>query len=346
MTGLISTKIMFAFLYFNFHHTLYEFISRHTINIYLTGMYILFVPIIIDGFVGMILDIYDTFVIEEKYGFNKTTVKTFVLDIVKGLLLLVVIAGGLLSLFLFLHEQLGDMVFAVFFFVLLSLRLIISFLAPFFMRIFNKLTPLEEGALKEKIEALAKKHGYKLKGIYKVDASRRSTKLNAFAAGFGKTKTIGLFDTLLEKMNDDEIIGVLAHEIGHAKFKHILKSTPLSLLSFAIMLTAAYFIVTMPEVSMAFGFSDANLVFGIYVLFIMLSPVSLVLGIPASALSRKFEFEADAFEKEQVGKEVAISVMKKLCRENLGNLTPHPFVVMMEYSHPTVSQRIAAFERD
>jgi len=346
VSGLVGTAVMLAFLLLNFHHTLYVFVSTHTSSIYLTGMFILFVPIFVGNVIDMVLDIYDTFVIEEKYGFNKTTTKTFVLDFVKSLLLVVLLLGGILSLFLFLHERLGNMVFAAFFFVLLAIRLIFTFLAPFFIRIFNKLTPLDEGELKQKIEALATKHGYKLKGIFKVDASKRSTKINAFATGFGKTKTIGLYDTLLEKMTDDEIVGVLAHEIGHAKFRHILKSTPLSLLSFVIMLAAAYFIVTMPEVSMAFGFSDANVVFGLYVLFIMLSPISLVLGIPASALSRKFEFEADAFEKEQVGKEVAISAMKKLCRENLANLTPHPFVVMMEYSHPTASQRIAAFERD
>jgi len=177
-----------------------------------------------------------------------------------------------------------------------------------------------------------------------VDASKRSTKLNAFATGFGKTKTIGLFDTLVEKMTHDEIVAILAHEIGHNKKNHILKSMPLSILNLAIMVMMAYFIVTMPQVSQAFGFADANVAFGVYVLFIMLSPISLILEIPANALSRKHEYEADAFEVEYAGKEVAISAIKKIFREDLGNLTPHPFVVMMEHTHPPLHQRIAAME--
>jgi len=208
-----------------------------------------------------------------------------------------------------------------------------------------KLTPLNAGELRDKIEALAKTTGYRLKGIYMVNASKRSTKLNAFATGFGKTRTIGLFDTLVDKLTPEEIVAVLAHEIGHAKKHHILKNTPLALLQFGIILVAAYFIITMPEASQAFGFADTNTAFGIYVMFILISPLMLVLQIPANAVSRRHEYEADAYEKEHSGGEVAISAIKKLYRESFGNLTPHPFVVMMEYSHPTLTQRVAAFER-
>ena len=344
VTEIISTFVMLAFLFFNFHHTLYAFVTQHTGNLYLTSLFILLLPLIISNIVGALLGIYDTFVIEEKFGFNKTTPKTYILDFLKTTAILLVVGGGLLSLFLWLHSLLGNWVFLAFFFVLFAFVLFVTFISPLLIRIFYKLTPLEDGELKTKIEALAKETGYKLKGIYVVDASKRSSKMNAFAAGFGKTKTIGLFDTLIEKMTHDEIIGVLAHEIAHAQKKHVLKSAPLSLLNFAVICIVAYFVVTMPEVSQAFGFAYTNMAFGIFVMFIMVSPIMLLLQIPSNALSRKHEYEADAFEVEKVGAEVAISSMKKLYREDLGNLTPHPFVVMVEHSHPTASQRIAAME--
>ena len=346
ISGLISTVVLLVVLIFNLHHLLYAFITSYTTNIYLTGLFIFIIPMLVGSIISQLVGIYDTFVIEERYGFNKTTPATYIIDFLKMLLISLVLGGGLLSLFILLYDIMGDWVFLSFFFVLVAFQLFISFISPLLIRIIYKLTPLEDGELKEKITALAERTGYKLKGIYMVDASKRSSKMNAFASGFGKTKTIGLFDTLVEKMTEDEIVAVLAHEIGHAKKRHILKSTPLSLITFAIILVFAYFIVTMPEVSMAFGFENANPIFGLFILFILISPIMVLLDIPDNALSRKFEYEADAFEKEQVGKEVSISAIKKLYREDLGNLTPHPFVVMMEHSHPTLSQRIDAFEKD
>jgi len=344
--GLVGLAISLALLLFNVHSHLFDYISGFTTNFYLTGLFIMVVPIIAESIIDLLFDIYDTFVIEARFGFNKTTVKTFIADLFKGLAIAVIIGGGLLLLFMFLYDTLGDMVFLVFFFILIGFTLFMTFISPLLLRIFYKLTPLEDGELKTKIEDLVAKTGYNIKGIYMVDASRRSTKLNAFASGFGKTKTIGLFDTLIEKMTTDEIVAILAHEIGHAKKHHILKSAPLSLLIMGIMCFAAFFIVTQPVVSQAFGFAEANIVFGVYIMAILLSPLMMILNIPSSALSRKHEYEADAYEKELVGKEAPISAMKKLYREDLGNLTPHPFVVMMSHSHPTASQRIAAFERD
>jgi len=345
ITGLIGMAVSLLFLLMNFHHTLFMLISRYTNNLYFTSFFILLVPILIGSIVGRLMEIYNTFVIEAQYGFNKTTPATFILDFLKMQLLYVVIISGLLTVFLLLHDRIGNWVFPAFFFVLLIIRVFAAFISPLLIRIIYKLTPLEDGELKEKIEALANKTGYKLKGIYMVNASKRSTKLNAFASGFGKTKTIGLFDTLVDKMTSDEIVAILGHEIGHAKKHHILKSTPLSLLEFGLVLIAAYFIITMPEVSQAFGFADTNLAFGIYIMFILVSPLMLVLQIPSNALSRKYEYEADAFEAEHSGSIVSISAIKKIYRESFGNLTPHPFVVMMEYSHPTLTQRVAAFEQ-
>ena len=344
ISGAIGMVVTLLILLLNFHAALFDFISMRTGNVYLTSLFILFVPILISLIVSKLVGIYSTFGIEAKYGFNKTTPATFILDFIKMFVIMAVIGGGLLSLFLLLHGLLGDWVFLAFFFVLIAFQLFVAFVVPIGFRIFYKLTPLEDGELKTKIESLASKTGYKLKGIYMVDASKRSTKLNAFAAGFGKTKTIGLFDTLVEKLTSDEVVAVLAHEIGHAKKSHILKRTPLNLVEFGVMVIAAYFIVTMPAVSQAFGFADVNMAFGLYILFILLSPLALILQIPENALSRKHEYEADAFEKEHSGVEVGVSALKKLARENLANLTPHPFVVMMEYTHPPISQRIAALE--
>ena len=345
-SGLITTVIELLMLLFNFHHTLFAFISAYTSNIYAASLFIFFIPMLIVMLITQLIGIYDVFVIEERYGFNKMTPATYIIDFVKMLLITLAIAGGLLSLFILLDSIMGAWVFLSFFFVLVAFQLFMAFISPLLIRVFNKLTPLEDGSLKDKIEGLAKATGYKLKGIYIVDASRRSAKLNAFASGFGKTKTIGLFDTLLEKMTDDETVAILAHEIGHAKKRHIIKSTMLNLATLAVALVFAYFIVAMPEVSQAFGFETANLAFSVYILFVFIAPVMLIMNIPANALSRRFEYEADAFEKEQAGKGVSISALKKLYKEDLGDLAPHPFVVMVEYSHPTLSQRVAAFDND
>jgi len=343
--GVIGMVVTLLYLMMNFHHALFIYVIEYTGNIYLTSLFIVAVPLIISGIISAIVDTYDTFVIEARYGFNKTTAVTYVTDLIKGFLIGAIVLGGLLSLFLFMYGRIGDGVFLAFFFVLAAFSLFVNFISPLLIRIFYKLTPLEDGELKQKIEQLARKTGYRLKGIYMVNASKRSTKLNAFASGFGKTKTIGLFDTLLEKMTDDEIVSVLAHEIGHAKKHHILKMMPLGLLVYGIVSLAAYFIVTLPRVSQAFGFTDVNLAFGIYVMLIMISPLLLILQIPSNALSRKYEYEADKFEQNESGKEVFISALKKLYRESFGNLTPHPFVVMMEHSHPPLSQRISALEK-
>ena len=345
VSGLVGLVLMLAILSFNFHSFLFGYISNFTVNIYLTSFFIILVPQAISTIIDTGFNIYDTFVIEERFGFNKTTIKTFVADFFKEQALTLLIGGGIVLLFLFMFQRMGGGVFIAFFFVIVAFQLFMAFISPFLIRIFNKLTPVEDGELKEKIQGLAKKVGYKIKGIYMVDASKRSTGLNAFAAGFGKTKTIGLYDTLKDKMTDDEIVSILAHEIGHSKKRHVLKTTPLTIIVTGLGFLAAYFIITKPAVSIAFGFEEANVVFGFIVMMIMVSPISILLKIPINALSRRYEYEADAFEKEMMGKEIPVSALKKLYREDLGNLTPHPFVVMLNHSHPTASQRIEAFEK-
>jgi STE24 endopeptidase len=342
ISGIVGIITTLLFLLLNFHQNLFSYISKFTGNVFLTGLFIFLIPLLISDVIDTITGIYNTFGIEAKYGFNRTKVETYIADFLKNIIITVLLLGGLLYVFLVLYNRIGNWVFLTLFFIIVFFTFFTFFLSPFIIRIFNKFTPLEECELKNKIEEMAKRTGYKIKGIYTVDGSKRSAKLGAYATGFGITKTIGLFDTLFEKMSDDEIIAVIAHEIGHAKKAHILKSIFPNLIEYAVMLIAAYFIVTMPAVSQAFGFTEVNLAFGIYVLFIMFSPISVILQIPLNAMARKFESEADAFAKEQAGKETIISALKKLNRENMANLTPHPFVVLIEYNHPTVSQRIAA----
>jgi len=344
--GLVGVMITMVVLLSNFHSHLFDYISNHTVNIYITGIFIIAVPIFLESIIDHFFNIYHTFVLEERFGFNKTTVKTYILDTIKETLIAIIIGGGLLSLFIFLYSTLGDTVFLIFFFLLIGLSLFIMFIYPLLIRIFYKLTPLEEGELKSRVEELVAKTGYNIKGIYMVDASRRSTKMNAFASGFGKTKTIGLFDTLVEKMTTDEIIAILAHEVGHAKKHHIIKQMPLTLLTVGVMCLAAFFIVTQPAVSQAFGFADTNIVFGVFIMAILISPLLMVLNIPDNVISRKHEYEADAYAKELTGDDSMISALKKLYREDLGNLTPHPFVVKIEYSHPTLSQRVVALAEE
>jgi len=341
--GLLFTFVILAL---NFHSFLFNYISSFTDSFYITNIFILLVPQAIIAIMDTVFDVYDTFVIEERFGFNNTTVKTFVADFFKEQALELAIGIGIILLFLFMYQRLGNSVFFVFFFVIVAFILFMAFISPFLIRIFNKLTPIEDGELKNKIEGLMEKSGYKIKGIYMVDASRRSTELNAFATGFGKTKTIGLYDTLKDKMTDDEIVSILAHEIGHIKKHHVLKSTSLAVLFTSFGFFTAYFIITLPEISLAFGFDEVNIVFGLMIMMILISPIVLLLKIPMNAMSRKHEYEADRFEKEMMGKEIPISALKKLYREDLGNLTPHPFVVMLNHSHPTASQRVAAFESD
>jgi len=342
ISGVVGTITVLFMLLFNFHHYLYTLIPIE--NTIVMGLLIMFIPITINMIVGSLLGIYSTFVIEARYGFNKTTPRTYIADFFKGLILIAILGGGLMALFLWLYGLIGNWVFFAFFFVFMAFDIFTSFISPLLIRVYYKLTPIEDGELKDKITSLANKTGVKLKGIYMVNESKRSTRVNAFAAGFGKTKTIGLFDNLLEKFTHEEILAILAHEIGHEKKRHILKSFPLDVLYNLLIVAFAYFVVANPYVSIAFGFDGVNLAFGIYALFIMFEPLDLILNMPGNALSRKFEYEADAFECEHAGKEVSISAIKKIYREELGNLTPHPFVVRLFHTHPTASQRVAAFE--
>lgn len=284
---------------------------------------------------------YKTFVIEEKFGFNKTTKKLFILDKVKGWMMLAILGGGILSVVIWFFQWAGSdfwlyawgliAIFTVFMNLFYS-RLIVP--------LFNKQTPLEEGSLKEKIQAYAQKVGFELKNIFVIDGSKRSTKANAYFSGFGKEKRVTLYDTLINDLEEEEIVAVLAHEVGHYKRRHIIANLTVSLLLTGFTLFLLSLFINNPDVSKAIGveipsFHAALIGFGL-----LYSPVSHLTGLAMNYMSRQFEYQADYFAKETFAAEPLIDSLKKLSRNNLSNLTPHPAYVFMHYSHPPLVARI------
>ena len=288
---------------------------------------------------------YDTMHIEEKYGFNRTSGKTFFGDKVKEFILNLLLMVGLASMVMGLHKSFGDWLILAFAVFATLFLLFITFLSPFFSRIFNKFTPLPDGELKEGITKLLEKNGYKVRAIQVMDASRRSTKSNAYFTGFGKMKTIVLYDTLISTMTTDEILAVFAHEMGHGLHKDTLKNHILVFLQMLVLGVLAWATLRYPEIFRSFGFTEVN--YGFALLLIMsveFALVSPLFGLLASWFSRRAEYRADAQAVQEGYGDALIRALKKLSRENFADLSPSPILVALEYSHPTLSQRIAAIE--
>jgi STE24 endopeptidase len=287
---------------------------------------------------------YRTFVIEEKYGFNKTSVKTFVLDIIKSWVLLAVIGGILLSGVLFFFIKAGSYAWIYCWLGVSLFQIFIIFIAPIvIMPLFNKFVPLEEGELKNSLEKYAQKENFKMKGLYKMDGSKRSSKSNAFFTGFGKYRRIVLFDTLIEKHTTDELVSVLAHEMGHYKMKHILKSILLSLFTTGIMFYILSLFINSSGLFEAFKMEHISVYAGIVFFGFLYTPINMLFSVIIAIISRKHEYEADDYAARTFGKAGAfIEALKKLSVANLSNLTPHPLKVFLEYSHPPVLERIRA----
>jgi STE24 endopeptidase len=271
------------------------------------------------------------------------TTKLFWVDTLKGFVLSIVLGGGLIALLHVLFRRFEDEIlwFVLFSYIALSVILIaIYFLQKYFMRWFNKIEPLAEGELKSEIDALGERLGFEVKKIFVLDASKRSTKLNAYFSGLGKQKEVVLFDTLIEKMSTDEILAVLAHELGHATHKDTLKGlfrTLLLLLGYVGLLT---FILLTPSLFTAFGLTGIHFGFTIILMMVLLEPVEIPISIYMNFASRKAEYLADGFSAKNTSKDAMIRALKKLSIENFVNLTPHPLYVFLNYSHPPISQRI------
>ena len=287
----------------------------------------------------------DTMVIEQKYGFNRTTKKTFAIDQVRNFLIELVLGTVLMGLLIVIHKAMGDWMILLFAGVVFAIGLCISFLyGPVFSRMGNKFTPLEEGELRSKLEALLTKHGYQVKAIEVMDASRRTTKSNAYFTGFGKMKSIVLYDNLVNSMTPDEICAVFAHELGHGLNKDVLKQQIMNMGNILLMALAVWLTVRTPAMHEAFGFAGVNYGFAFILLSGLLGLIQPLTGMGMNAYSRYAEYRADQQAVKEGYGEALIGGLKKLARENFSNLAPSPALVVLEYSHPPLAQRIEAIE--
>lgn len=346
ISSIIGTGVLLLFLAVGFFPLLGRFTQMLTTNSLLQILLYLGLYGTISTLLSLGFRIYRTFVIEERYGFNTTTWKIFITDQIKFALLAALLGGPLLYAILYLYQQMGRQSLFSIWLVLLAVILTASVLyTRFFIGLFNKLTPLAEGELYEKTRLLAEQCAYAVRKISVMDASKRSTKLNAFFTGFGRFKHIIIFDTLLEKCNTDEIVSILAHEMGHAKHKDALKSLVFTALQSIFFLVLLFYFLESTAFAAAFGFTEPNLGFALILFAILMEPLGILLGIPISIFSQRAEYRADAFAADFTDPTAIIGALKVLARENYANLAPHPIVVKMTYSHPPVSDRIAALKK-
>jgi STE24 endopeptidase len=289
--------------------------------------------------------LYSTFLIEQQFGFNKTTVSTFIADTIKTILLSAVIGGGLLALLAFLFQLLGDKFWVAGWLIVSAFTLFFAaFYTTIFLPLFNKLSPLGDGDLRTAIEQYAAKVSFPLTNIFVIDGSKRSAKANAFFSGLGGKKNIVLYDTLIKDLSQDEITAVLAHEVGHYKKKHIQKSIALSVLQIGVMFFVFGWLASNPLMAEVLGAEKNNFHLSLITFSLLFSPVSLVTGILMHIYSRKNEYEADAYAKETFAATPLITALKKLTINHLGNPQPHPAFIFLHYSHPTLLQRMKALE--
>ena len=296
---------------------------------------------------GLPFRLYSTFVIEARFGFNRTTVGTFASDLLKGLVLGVVLGGLLLAVVLLFFEWAGPLAWLWCWLAATAFMLAIQFVAPtWIMPIFNKFTALEDGELHDAIVNYTRSASFPLQGLFIVDGSRRSSKANAFFTGFGTNKRIGLFDTLVDDYSVQEVVAVVAHEVGHYKKQHIVKSMVLSVAHLGVMFWVLSFFLRQEALFTAFSVTEPSVYTGLLFFGLLFTPVELVLSVLLNVFSRKNEFEADEFSAMTTGDgESLVRALKKLSADNLSNLTPHPVDVFLHYSHPPVLERIRSLHK-
>ncbi|MFA5667984.1 MAG: M48 family metallopeptidase [Balneolaceae bacterium] len=347
ITGIFDLVVTLAFWFSGGFNWLDQMVRSWGFSELVTGLAFIFILLIAKTIISLPFSIYSTFVIEERFGFNKTTPKIFVVDLFKGLALGAVIGIPVLAAILSFFMFAGPLAWLYAWIAVTVFTLAMQYVAPtWIMPLFNKFTPLEEGELRAAIEAYTNKVDFPLKGLFVIDGSKRSSKSNAFFTGFGKNKRVALYDTLIENHTNEELIAVLAHEIGHYKKKHIIKGMITSIIHTGLLFFLLSIFLNKEGLFGAFFMENMSVYAGLIFFGMLYAPIEMILSIFMQMLSRKHEFEADAYAAQTTGKpEDMISTLKKLSKDNLSNLTPHPFYVFLNYSHPPVLQRIQAIRK-
>ncbi len=342
LTGGVNFMVILAMFLFYGFALVNDWAYAYTAHPILVAFLFFGVLMLASDIINTPFSIYDTFKIEEKYGFNKTTPKTFVVDKIKGWLVGAIIGGGLLALIIWIYQKTQNLFWVFAWAVIAIFTIFMSmFYSNLIVPLFNKQTPLEEGELRDAIKSFSDKVGFKLDNIFVINGSKRSTKANAYFTGLGAKKRIVLYDTLIEDLEIPELVAVLAHEIGHYKKKHVYQGLAISLIQTGFILFIFGLLVKSQQLSLALGVSEPNFHIGLIAFATLYSPVSFVLGIFMNILSRKNEYQADAFAAKHYQPDALASALKKLSVKNLSNLTPHPRYVFFHYSHPTLLQRLA-----
>jgi STE24 endopeptidase len=343
LTSTFNLAVLLVFWFAGGFNWLDEIVRNWQLGAIWTGLAYIGILILFKTILSLPFSIYSTFVIEERFGFNKTTPKTFVLDMLKGLGLGIALGGPLLAGILAFFTYIDQYAWLYAWAAVTAFTLFVQFIAPtWIMPLFNDFEPLEDSELRKKIREYADKVNFALEGVYVMDGSKRSSKSNAFFTGFGKNKRIALYDTLIDKHDDEQLVAVLAHEIGHYKKKHIIKNMIVSIAQTGVMFYLLSIFLNSQGLFDAFYMDQQSVYAGLIFFGMLYAPIDMILSIFMQMISRKYEFEADEYASSTYKKEPMIQALKKLSKDNLSNLTPHPFYVFLNYSHPPVLQRIKA----
>ncbi len=343
----VSTLITTLFLILGGFNYIDQFARSFNFGEIFTGIIFTGSLGVLSFLVGLPFSICSTFNIEERFGFNKTTPRTFILDILKGLALSIIFGGTLLTVVFWFFIHAGSNAWIYCWVILAVFLVVMQFLVPILiLPLFNRFTPVEDGLLKEKISSYANQEKFTLQGIFTMDGSKRSSKLNAFFTGVGRFRKIVFYDTLVEKLNDEEILAVLAHEMGHFKLGHTFKLIAASILQIGFMLYLLSFFLTIEGIAEAFGMDQPAVYSSLIFFGFLYSPINLFVAVIFNIFSRKYEFEADSYAAKSTGTaQHLISSLKKLSSANLTNLTPHPLHVFFHYTHPSLADRLKSLKQ-
>ena len=342
-TSAFSTALTLAFLWFGGFGWLDSLLSNSISNDIALSLLFFGVLFIASDLINTPFQLYSTFVLEERFGFNKTTAKTFFFDKLKGYLLGIILGGLILGALLYLVDWLGSNFWIVFWITITVFMIVMNmFYTTLILPLFNKLTPLEDGSLRQAITRYSEKVGFPLTNIFVIDGSKRSSKANAFFSGFGKKKKVVLYDTLIDNHSEDELVAIFAHEVGHFKKKHIVQGLFLSVIQTGVMLFILSLLIFDEQLSFALGGGSMRIHLNLIAFGMLYAPISMITGLFMNLLSRKNEYEADRYASETANGGSLASGLKKLSADNLSNLQPHPAYVFVNYSHPPLLKRLQA----